>query len=155
MIKLKKGIAIVMAEDDQDDRLLTREALAGVPLIKSLDFVEDGEELMDYLLKRGLYSHLKGNPNPGLIILDLNMPRKDGREVLKEIKGHPVLRKIPVVVLTTSRDQEDVYVTYDLGGSSYISKPVSFEDLTKVMEAMVRYWAEIVELPAERNGENN
>lgn len=159
MIKLRKTITILIAEDDPDDRLLVREALEGVQGVKSLkkiEFVEDGEQLMDYLLKRGQYASFKEKPQPCLIILDLNMPRKDGRQALQEIKNNPSLRKIPIVILTTSHDQEDILVTYDLGVSSYIAKPVSFEDLIKTMETLLKYWAEVVELPSlQQNGGPN
>src|SRR5262249_28014308 len=109
--------------------------------------VEDGEELMDYLHRRGKYSNPKDSPRPGLILLDLNMPRKDGREALREIKNDPKLRDIPVVVLTTSKAEEDVVRTYSLGVNSYIAKPVKFTALVEIMKTMTKYWFEIVELP--------
>lgn len=155
MIKISGKITILMAEDDPDDRLLIKEAMEGLKTIKSLEFVENGEDLINYLLHRGAYTHLQKASLPCLIILDLNMPIKDGREALKEIKNHPELRKIPIVVLTTSHDPEDITGTYELGVNSYIAKPVSFEELTKIMETLVKYWAEIVELPLSRNGEHS
>src|ERR671929_266704 len=142
-----KPITILMADDDPDDREMTREAFAESRLANDLRFVEDGEELMDYLRRRGKYADPASAPRPGLILLDLNMPRKDGREALREIKADPELRSIPVVVLTTSQAEEDIYRTYDLGVSSFITKPVSFEGLVAVMKALGRYWFEIVELP--------
>ncbi len=154
MIKISGKISILMADDDPDDRLLVKEALEGIRTIKSLEFVENGEELMNYLLHRGAYSHLKKISYPCLIILDLNMPVKDGREVLKEIKGYPELRKIPIVVLTTSQNPEDIACTYELGVNSYISKPVSFAEWTEIMGTLIKYWAEIVELPIPGNGEH-
>jgi CheY-like chemotaxis protein len=142
-----KPITILLADDDADDRMLTRDALAESRLANDLRFVEDGEELMDYLLCRGKYASPGSCPKPGLILLDLNMPRKDGREALREIKAHPDLRSIPVVVLTTSKAEEDIYRTYNLGVNSYITKPVTFDGLVKVMRALSQYWFEIVELP--------
>ncbi len=145
-----KPISILMADDDPDDRLLAQEALMESQLPNDLYFVEDGEELLDYLYRRGKYTESKKAPRPGLILLDLNMPRKDGREALKEIKADPDLRLIPIVVLTTSEAEEDIYSTYDLGVSSYISKPVTFESLVDFMRALGKYWFEFVELPSER-----
>jgi len=145
-------VTIVMAEDDPDDRLLTEDALKEARLANELVFVADGEELLDYLKRRGAFAHLQGAPLPGLVLLDLNMPRKDGREALAEIKADPQLRKIPVVVLTTSKAEEDIYRTYDLGASSFITKPVTFNSLVDVMKTMSRYWFEIVALPTQRSG---
>lgn len=140
-------VRIVMAEDDPDDRLLAEDALREARLVNELDLVENGEELLDYLLRRGAYSHLAEAPLPGLILLDLNMPRMDGREALAQIKEQPHLRRIPVVVLTTSKGEEDVLRTYELGASSYITKPVTFESLVQIMRDLGRYWFEIVRLP--------
>jgi CheY-like chemotaxis protein len=142
-----KSITILVAEDDEDDRLLMQEALEENRLANDLHFVEDGEELMDYLLHRGKYSNPKSAPYPSLILLDLNMPRKDGREALKEIKADPNLRKIPIVVLTTSKAEEDILRTYDLGVSSLIAKPVVFDSMVQIMKMIGTYWFEIVELP--------
>ena len=146
----KKTITILMADDDEDDRMFAKEALEEARLMNDLVFVEDGEQLMDYLHHRGNYSDLNGAPRPGLILLDLNMPRKDGREALREIKEDDDLKRIPTVVLTTSKTQEDIYRTYDLGVSSFITKPVSFEGLVDIMKAIGRYWFEIVSLPSEQ-----
>lgn len=140
-------VLILMADDDADDRLLASDALAEARLNNELRFVEDGEELMEYLNRRGRWSAPGAAPRPGLILLDLNMPRKDGREALREIKANPELRRIPVVVLTTSQAEEDVLRSYDLGASSFISKPVTFEGLVSAMKALGRYYIEIVELP--------
>jgi CheY-like chemotaxis protein len=147
----KKGrpITILVAEDDADDRLLIEDALKEARLTNPLHFVEDGEELMDYLYHRGKYADLSVSPCPGLVLLDLNMPKKDGREALEEIKADPDLRRIPVVVLTTSKAEEDILRTYDLCVSGYIVKPVSFESLVDVMKTLSKYWFEIVELPPE------
>ena len=145
-------ITILMADDDQDDRMLTKDALQEAPLANDLRFVEDGEELMDYLHRRGKYAEPGSSPRPGLILLDLNMPKKDGREALKEIKAAADLRRIPIVVLTTSKADEDIYQTYDLGVSSFVTKPVSFDSLVDIMKTLAKYWFEIVELPPEGFG---
>lgn len=145
-------IVILLADDDPDDRMLAKEALEESRLANRLLFVEDGEELIDYLYQRGSYADPEIAPRPGIILLDLNMPRKDGREALREIKADPQLRAIPVVVLTTSKAEEDIYRTYDLGVSSFITKPVTFEGLVEVMQALGKYWFEIVELPNRTSG---
>lgn len=140
-------ISILIADDDPDDRLLIREALSEARLANPVDFVEDGQEVMDYLYRRERFSDRQGQPLPGLILLDLNMPRKDGREALEELKANPQLRRIPVVVLTTSKAEEDVFRSYDLGVNSFIVKPVRFEDLIETLRAVTHYWLQIVELP--------
>jgi CheY-like chemotaxis protein len=147
MKKPGKMITILLAEDDPDDRQLTEDALAECRLANDIHFVEDGEQLLDYLLRRGQYAAMAKDPLPGLILLDLNMPRKDGREALKEIKAHPDLRRIPIIVLTTSKAEEDILRTYDLGVNSYITKPVTFASLVEIIKVLGRYWFEIVELP--------
>lgn len=144
-----KPVTILMAEDDEEDRLLVKEALQESRLANDLHFVEDGEELMDYLYHRGKYADPSASPRPGVILLDLNMPMKDGREALKEIKTDPNLRPIPVVVLTTSKAEEDIFRSYDEGVSGFITKPVTFEGLVEAMRTLGRYWFEIVELPPE------
>ncbi len=148
MSKQNNAIAILMADDDADDQMLAREALAEARLANSLYFVKDGQDLMDYLHNRGEYAE-QPSPRPGLILLDLNMPKKDGREALKEIKADPDLRRIPVVVLTTSDAEEDIFRTYELGVNSYIKKPVTFDGLVDVMKSLGKYWFEIVELPRD------
>lgn len=135
--------------------MLAREAMAESRLANNLHFVHDGEELMDYLYQRGEYIDESNSPRPGLILLDLNMPRKDGREALKEIKADPNLRQIPIVVLTTSKAEEDIYRSYDLGANSFITKPVTFTSLVEVMKTIGKYWFEIVELPLERFGDGD
>ena len=145
-----KSIVILMADDDADDRLLAKDALTECRLANDLHFVENGEELLDYLKRRGKFAQMTDSPRPGLILLDLNMPKKDGREALKEIKADPELRKIPVVVLTTSKADTDIGCIYELGANSFISKPVSFDSLVEVMKVIGRYWFEIVELPVNR-----
>jgi CheY-like chemotaxis protein len=142
-----KPITILLAEDDPDDALMAREALEENRLANRLDIVEDGEILMDYLYCRNAYADRNPAELPGLILLDLNMPRKDGREALKEIKADPSLRQIPIIVLTTSKAEEDIFRTYDLGVNSFITKPVSFEGLVDIMKTLATYWFEIVELP--------
>lgn len=143
----KNEIVILMADDDQEDRMLAQEALQESKLSGTMHFVEDGEQLLDYLHRRGKFSDKQKYPDPGVILLDLNMPRKDGREVLKELKSSSRLRAIPVVVLTTSKAEEDVLKTYDLGVNSYITKPVSFELLVDTMKTLGKYWFQVVELP--------
>ncbi|UCE71021.1 MAG: response regulator [Nitrospiraceae bacterium] len=150
MTAAKKTVTILMADDDEDDRLMTKDALEESRLHNELRFVEDGEELMDYLRRQGEYADAEKAPRPGLILLDLNMPRKDGREALKEIKADPELKRIPIIVLTTSKAEEDILRTYDLGVNSFIIKPVSFQGLVEVMKSLALYWLEIVELPLEK-----
>jgi CheY-like chemotaxis protein len=142
-----KSIIILVADDDEEDRMLVREALEESRLANNLKFVVDGEELMTYLRNQGQYADKTRYPTPGLILLDLNMPRKDGREAVKEIKADPDLRIIPIVVLTTSKAEEDIIKTYDLGVSSFITKPVTFSSLVEIMKVLGKYWFEIVELP--------
>ncbi len=144
-------ITILMADDDPDDCLMAKEALEENRLANDLHFVGDGEELLDYLRHRGKYAGPDSSPTPGLILLDLNMPRKDGREALREIKEDPNLRRIPIVVLTTSKAEEDICRTYDLGVNSFIVKPVSFEGLVNVMKTLCEYWFEIVKLPTDES----
>lgn len=142
-----KPVTILMADDSSDDRFLAREALRESLVVNDLREVEDGEELMDYLHRRGEYSDPESSPRPGLILLDLNMPRKSGREALEEIKEDENLRRIPIVVLTTSEDEADIIASYDLGVSSFITKPVTFERLVEIMKAFGKYWIEIVSIP--------
>ena len=144
-----RPINVLLAEDDPDDRYLISEALDESRLNIHLYIVEDGDELLDYLYRRGNYADEAKWPIPGLILLDLNMPRKDGREALQEIKADPHLRRIPVVVLTTSRAEEDIARTYDTGISGYIQKPVSFTGLLEVMNAIGLYWLQVAKLPKE------
>jgi CheY-like chemotaxis protein len=146
MAATKDPITILMADDDDDDFVLTQKALKESKLLNTLVRVKDGEELMDYLLSRGVYEGKKLQ-RPGVILLDLNMPRMDGREALKEIKATPSLSNIPIVVFTTSKAEEDIYRSYQLGSNSFITKPVTFENLITVMKALGTYWFEIVELP--------
>ena len=142
-----KPVTILMADDDPDDRQLTKEAFQESHLANDLRFVGDGEELMDYLYRRGKYADPASSPRPSILLLDLNMPRKDGREALQELKSDPRFRAIRVIVLTTSKAEEDVVRSYSLSAASYITKPVTFEGLLDVVKALGRYWLEIVELP--------
>ncbi|EJO69826.1 MULTISPECIES: response regulator [Leptospira] len=146
-IKNQKTIHILVAEDDPDDRLLMKDGFRENNLANPLHFVKDGEELFEFLQNEGEYSDILKYPKPGIILLDLNMPRMDGREALKTIKSIPELKKIPVIVLTTSREEEDMFKTYDLGANSFIRKPVEFEAFLETIQALGKYWLEIVELP--------
>jgi CheY-like chemotaxis protein len=146
-VRNARPLTILVAEDDPDDRLLTKDALEENLLANDLHFAEDGEELMAYLRRQGRYAQDGAAPTPGLILLDLNMPKKDGREALKEIKADPQLRRIPVVVLTTSRSDEDIARTYCEGANSFITKPVTFEALVGIVRSIRKYWFETVELP--------
>ncbi len=140
-------ITVLIADDDPEDRMLIEDAFEESRLANPLEFVEDGEELLDYLYRRNRFSDPSTSPRPRLILLDLNMPRKDGREALKEIKSDPHLRQIPIVVMTTSKAEEDILRTYDLGVNSFITKPVTFEGLVEIVKMLGRYWFQIVELP--------
>ncbi|HYE86241.1 MAG TPA: response regulator [Vicinamibacterales bacterium] len=143
----RKSIVILMADDDPEDRMLARAALAESHLANELREVEDGEQLLHYLRREGKYSDPATSPTPGVILVDLNMPRVDGRTAIGQIKADPQLRHIPIVVLTTSAAETDIFRSYALGVSSYITKPVTFEGLVAVMASFGRYWFEIVELP--------
>jgi CheY-like chemotaxis protein len=150
MNHLKTPRAILFADDDPDDRMLVRDAFEESRLDCDLRCVEDGEELIDYLRRRGKYAPVQEAPRPALILLDLNMPRKDGREVIREIKADPDLRQIPIIVLTTTQAEEDVWRAYDLGVNSFIVKPVVFEVLVELVSTLGKYWFETVELPGSR-----
>jgi len=139
-------VPILIADDDEEDRMLARDALEESRLANTLYFVHDGVELLDFLFRRGQYVDPETSPRPGLILLDINMPRMTGLEALREIKRDPALRRIPVVILTTSRADEDIIRSYDLGVNSFISKPVTFEGLVDVMRLLGTYWFEIVDL---------
>ncbi len=141
-------VVILLADDDPDDRLLTIRALKRSRLRNEIYTVEDGEELMDYLYRRGPYADPARSPRPGLILLDLNMPRKDGREALREIKSDPALWRIPVVVLTTSNAEADILRSYDLGVNAFITKPVTFDGLVRALQVLGDFWFEIVRIPS-------
>ncbi|MEN7548373.1 response regulator [Rapidithrix thailandica] len=140
-------VSIVYADDDPEDRMLAKDALEESRILNPVNFVEDGEELMEYLQNKGKYQDRKKYPTPALILLDLNMPKKNGIDVLKEMKKDDKLKKIPVVVLTTSSDREDIQQTYELGVSSFITKPVTFDGLVEIMKTLGKYWFEVVALP--------
>jgi CheY-like chemotaxis protein len=140
-------IVLLVVDDDLEECMLVRDALAESLLANDLQFVHDGDELLAYLRHEGAYSDPQTSPRPGLVLLDLNMPRKDGREALAEIKADPRLRQIPVVILTSSRAEEDICRSYELGASAYITRPVTFEGLVDVLGSLGKYWIEIVQLP--------
>lgn len=142
---------LLLADDDPDDRLLVEHALEEGRLLVDLRWVENGEELMDYLNRRGRYADPSASPHPDLILLDLKMPRKDGHEALGEIKGNPELRRVPVVVLTTSKAEEDISRAYALGANSFVIKPSYFGALVEVMKTLGKYWFETVTLPPGRS----
>ena len=143
----KRPLNIMIAENDEDDRALVRFAFAECKLSNTVHFVEDGEQLLDYLYHRGPYQDTVNLPRPDLILLDLGMPRVNGHEALKEIKSDPVLRSIPVVIFTTSKSARDINSTYSMGANSFIIKPVTFDGLIQVMNVLAEYWAEVTELP--------
>lgn len=142
-----RPVTLLMADDDEDDRLFARNALKKSRLANKIRFVEDGQELLDYLHHTGNYADPKLAPRPGLILLDLDMPRVDGMAALKAIKSSPELRSIPIVILTTSTAEQDIVQSYDLGVNSFITKPVTFDQLVAVMEGVTQYWFQLVELP--------
>ena len=142
-------IRILVAEDDADDRMMIKDAFEESRLGNPVDFVEDGVQLMNYLRREGEYASLVEQAYPGFILLDLNMPRKDGRTALREIKASPILQRIPIVILTTSKAEEDIVRTYNLGVNSFICKPVTFDSLVEIVKTVGRYWIEIVALPPE------
>ena len=143
-------IRILMAEDDADDRLLVKDAFLENHVANDLFFVKDGLELLEYLRKQGKYTDPALSPTPDLILLDLNMPHKDGREALTEIKADPNLRRIPVVILTTSKAEEDILRTYNLGVAGFITKPVTFTGLVEIIKGLTEYWVQIVKLPLKK-----
>ena len=149
MAQRGRSILILMADDDAEDRMMMADAFVESHLAIPLRFVEDGEQLMDYLFHRGAYTDPASAPHPGLILLDLNMPKKDGWKALQEIKNAPMLRHIPIVILTTSKAQQDVDRSYDLGVNSFITKPVTLTGLVEVVTMLGKYWFEIVALPAD------
>lgn len=145
----KKKFTLLIANDDEDTRFLMEEALREVRLAITSEFVENGEQVLDYLYRRGQYFASSNWHQPDLILLDLNMPRLDGRETLTLIRSDPHLQHIPVVMLTTSHRRGDILLCYRLGANSFISKPVTFEGLLEVMKTLCEYWFEIVSLPPD------
>lgn len=146
-MKQRDSISILVADDDPDDRMLIEDAFKENCIGNHLDFVEDGEQLLAYLRREGEWAHLDGQPYPGLVLLDLNMPKMDGREALRQMKEDERFRTIPVVVVTTSKAEEDILRTYVTGVNSFITKPVTFEGLVEVVRIISNYWIEIVQLP--------
>ncbi len=146
-IRQKSVKSILLAEDDPDDRMLVVEAFEEAKIRNDLNIVKDGQELMDYLNQEGIYSEPGSAPQPGIILLDLNMPRKDGTTALEEIKRSPQLWFIPVVVLTTSSVDEDIIRSYNLGVNSFITKPVTYENLLRMVNTLKEYWFDLVSLP--------
>ena len=142
-----RPVRVLCAEDDQDDRTLIGDALRASGAAMELRFVKDGEELLEYLRGRGGPDDLALAPRPDIIFLDLSMPKKDGRQALREIKASPALRQIPVIVLTNSKAEEDVFRSYDLGASSFLRKSLTFDSLVEVMKAVGSYWFQVVDLP--------
>ncbi|NQZ22979.1 MAG: response regulator [Colwellia sp.] len=142
-----KPIRIHMCDDDPDDQLLVSDALEEARLGNDIDFTNNGKELLQYLNREGQFSHLVDQPLPGLILLDLNMPVMDGREVLSKIKQHEKFRSIPIIVLTTSKAEADIARTYDMGVNSFIMKPVSFDSLVDMVKSVTDYWFHLVSLP--------
>ena len=146
---LSRDINILVADDDQDDCLLVREAFRDCKIAGRLHFVQDGDELLDYLKRRSPYQDEQRYPSPDLVLLDLNMPRTDGREALALIKQDPELRSIPVIVLTTSSAEEDILRSYADGVNSFVTKPVSYSGLVEVVRALACYWIDVVDLPTK------
>ncbi len=144
MIRKDTLVEILMVEDNPADVRLTREAFKDAKVLNNMSVVGDGEEALLFLRRQGNYSDA---PRPDLILLDLNLPKKDGREVLAEIKSDPLLKRIPVVVLTTSEDEKDVLKAYDLHVNAYITKPVNLDQFMKVVEAVEDFWLTVVKLP--------
>ncbi len=147
MVKDKGILPILMVDDDEDDRMMTEKALRKNRVINPIQFLSDGEELLDYIKRKGKFSDPGASPRPCFVLLDLNMPRMDGRKALLFLKADPELKKIPVVVLSTSSAEEDILRSYNLGANSFITKPVTFDGLVSTMESLKNYWLEIVELP--------
>ena len=142
------GICILMADDDDDDFLLTKKALKESRLLNKLCRVKDGEELLQYLRHEGDYKDAD-HRRPGVILLDLNMPRLDGRAVLRAVKTDSRLRRIPVVVFSTSSAEEDIRASYDLGANSYITKPMSYDGLIAALRSLEQYWFDTVAMPVD------
>ena len=140
---------ILLVEDDPGDRRLTMRALAEGKIRNVCHVAQDGEEALDYLCRRGKYKDPKDSPRPDVVLLDLNLPRIDGREVLEKVRADPALRGLVIVVLTTSDRQEDVVRAYELGANSYIRKPVTASDLAQLVSTLEEYWFQIVKLPTE------
>jgi CheY-like chemotaxis protein len=142
-----RAAVILLVEDDPGDQELTKRAFKNGKIKNDLRVVNDGEEALDYLHRRGKFADRKSSPRPDLVLLDLNMPKVDGKQVLAEMRSDPDLRTIPVVVLTTSQQESDVLRSYDLGANSYITKPVQASEFTRTLSSLENYWLEVVVLP--------
>ena len=142
-----KLAVILLVEDDRGDQELTRRALEAGKIRNDLRIVEDGEEALAYLFRRGKYKDPASSPRPDLLLLDLNLPRVDGREVLERVRADSKLRRMAVVVLTTSRQEEDILRSYELGCNSFITKPVAMDQFIQLIQALEEYWFQIVVLP--------
>lgn len=138
---------ILIAEDDADDRYLIQTAFSEIGYPEPIDFVENGIEVFTYLDNICASNEHEDKALPGFILLDLNMPKKDGREVLKELKQHPVFKKIPVIVFTTTKNEIEIKRCYELGANSYVVKPISFDGLLKVVENIRAYWFQTASIP--------
>lgn len=147
MNKTKNAITILMAEDDPDDRLIIKDAFEEAHVCNTIHYVEDGEELLDYLYSRGKYSWPNNTLQPGIILLDLNLPKMSGQDAVREIKSNLNLRRIPIVIMSTSKRDEDIRLMYDMGVNSYINKPNNFALLVEIVRSLSKYWFEIVTLP--------
>lgn len=148
MNKTKNAITILMAEDDPDDRLIIKDAFEEAHVCNTIHYVEDGEELLDYLYSRGKYSWPNSTLQPGIILLDLNLPKISGQDAVREIKSNLNLRRIPIVIISTSKREEDIQLMYDMGVNSYINKPNNFSLLVEIVRSLSKYWFEIVTLPS-------
>lgn len=148
-MKQGKAVYIVVADDDEDDRLMTKEAFEELKILNELYFVKDGVELLDFLYHRNQYTNRETSPRPGIILLDLNMPRMDGREALKIIKQDESLRSIPITIFTTSKAEEDIIRSYNLGVNCFVTKPVTYSGLVNVVKQLNSFWFELVELPRQ------
>jgi len=147
MVRDSRTRRILMVDDDVDDCMLVRDALCEIGSAHDLRFANDGEELFEYLERRGKFAGPDRAPRPDLILLDLQMPRKNGRESLKQLKSEPAWRRIPVVVLTTSTAADDVNYAYETGVNSYVTKPTTFRTLVEAVRLITTYWLELVEPP--------
>ncbi len=143
----EEDAVVLMVDDDPDDRLIAEEAFAEVGLKAQLFFLSDGEQLLDYLNRRGKYADPATSPSPNLVLLDINMPRLSGMEVLAKLKSDPATRAIPVAMLTNSGESRTVKACYELGASSYIRKPLQFQDLVHSLSNIRHYWLETVSYP--------
>lgn len=150
MISISQRLGpILIVEDDPEDRMLAEDAMNDSKPTFPVRFLEDGEQLLAYLQHKGKYQEEDSNPLPGVIVMDLNMPRLDGREALAQIKAHPVFKTIPVIILTTSNNSKDIENCYSLGANSFITKPRNYRELVKIMEMIKNYWYDLNELPGQ------